>query len=202
MLYSELESKSLAELLDAFRGPPPDGEAYRASFFDDVAHRIAELGGIEELKTAMDTNDDDRLAAVVSAFSAPKADSVPRSERETLFRRFLTHPNPSVVAAAIDGLVVLDDHQAKATVLNLLRIGPSIVRARALIYLRSTSGQEAIPLLLAALNDPHPTIRLAAVDELDNLDEFNDRATFERMLNDADDYVRDHARYIVEHHFA
>jgi hypothetical protein len=83
MLYHELESKTVAELVDAFDGPPLDGDEYRASFYDEVACRIAELGGIDHLRIKLDTDDDDRLAAVLGAFSAAGAASVDRAPRES-----------------------------------------------------------------------------------------------------------------------
>jgi hypothetical protein len=95
MLFHELETKTIADLLDAFAGPPLDGEEYRVSFYDDVAQRIAELGGIEQLRRKLNTDDDDRLSAVLGAFSATQAASVDRAERQALFRRFLTHRCPT-----------------------------------------------------------------------------------------------------------
>jgi hypothetical protein len=201
MLYHELKSKTVAELLDAFDGPPLDGEEYRASFYDDVAYRIAELGGIEQLRRKLDTHDDDRLAAVLGAFTAPQAASVDRAERQALFRRSLTHHYPSVVDNAIYGLRTINDHDARNQVLELIHTGPPTVRASGFTYMRALFGDQATPILLAALDDPDPIVRFAAVNELDDLDGFTDRATFERMLDDPDPDIREHARYILDHHF-
>jgi hypothetical protein len=201
MLFHELESKTVAELLDAFDGPPLDGEEYRVSFYDDIAQRIAELGGIEQLRGTLDTDDDDRLAAVLGAFSATQAASVDRAERQEWFRRFLTHHCPSVVASAIDGLRLVDDRDVKDQVLELIRTGPPIVRWSGFTYLRVLFVEEATPILVAALDDPDSTVRFAAVDELDDLEGFSDRTAFERMLDDPDPDISEHARYILDHHF-
>ena len=127
MLFHELESKTVAELLDALDGPPLDGEEYRFSFSDDIAQRIAELGGIDQLRRKLDKDDDDRLAAVLGAFSATQAASVDRAEPGALFRRFLTHHCPSVVASAIDGLRSINDRDVKNQVLELIHAGPPAV---------------------------------------------------------------------------
>jgi HEAT repeat protein len=192
---------TVAELLDAFDGPALDGEEYRASFYDDVAYRIAELGGLEQLRIKLDTDDNDRLAAVLGAFGAPQAASADREARQVLFRRYLTHGYPSVVVAAIDGLRITADHDAKDHVLELIRTGPSIVTAAGFAYMRLLFADEATPILVAALDDPNSTVRFAAVNELDDLEGFSDRATFERMLHDPDPDVGEHARYILDHHF-
>ncbi len=65
MLFSELEGSTLEELIDAFRGPPLDGEEYRVSFYDDVADAIARLGGIDFLAGELDQDDEDRMAAAI-----------------------------------------------------------------------------------------------------------------------------------------
>jgi hypothetical protein len=201
MLHHELESMTVAELLDAFDGPPLDAEEYRASFYDDVAYRIAELGGLEHLRIKINTDDNERLAAVLGAFSAPHAASAHGEARQALFRRYLTHGYPSVVVAAIDGLRTISDRGAKDDVLELINTGPSIVTAAGFTYMRVLFADEATPILIAALDDPNSTVRFAAVNELDDLAGFSDRATFQRMLDDPDPDVGEHARYILDHHF-
>ncbi len=57
----------------------------------------------------------------------------------------------------------------------------------------------AIPLLLGALRDPDAIVRFHAVNHLDRLEQFTDRATFERMLDDPDKDVRDRARSGLSH---
>ncbi len=55
----------------------------------------------------------------------------------------------------------------------------------------------AIPVLLGALDDPDATVRFHVVNQLDRLEQFTDRATFERMLDDPDEDVRERARSIL-----
>ncbi len=201
MLFSELEGSTLEELIDAFRGPPLDGEQYRVSFYDDVADAIARLGGIDFLEDELDQDDEDRTAAAMAALAFCEDPAVDRRALTIRLRRLLDHPNPHVVDTAIDSLWKLGDRTVHDRVLELLDHGPTgLVRASALTYLRVLFPDSALPLLLDALADPDATVRFAAVDELDEL-QFTDRATFERMLDDSDEDVRGHARYILDNHF-
>ena len=85
--------------------------------------------------------------------------------------------------------------------LQQIDAGPPIVTAAGLTYMRVLFGDEATPILVAALDHPNSTVRFAAVNELDDLQGFSDRTTFERMLNDPDPDVGEHARYILDHHY-
>lgn len=201
MLFSELEGSTLDELIAAFHGPPLDGEEYRASFYDDVAIAIAEHGGIAFLEGELDQDDDDRMAAAMGALAFCEDPAVDRRGLVIRLKRLLAHANPDVVVTVIDSLRALGDRTVHDRVLELLGPGPVIVRARALIYLRVLFPDSALPLLLDALQDPDPTVRFTAVDQLDELEQFTDRATFERMLDDPEEDVRGHARYILDHHF-
>ncbi len=58
----------------------------------------------------------------------------------------------------------------------------------------------AIPLLVNALSDPDATVRFIVVNHLDRLEQFTDRATFERMLDDPDKDVRERARSSLDNH--
>ncbi len=60
----------------------------------------------------------------------------------------------------------------------------------------------AIPLLLGALCDEDATVRFHAVNHLDRLKQFTDRATFAGMLEDPDKDVRERARSILERRLA
>lgn len=200
MLFSELEGSTLEELIDAFRGPPLDGEGYRVSFYDDVADAIARLGGIAFLEGELDQDDEDRMAAAIGALAFSQAPGVDKRRLNIRLPPLLDHPNPNVVITAIDSLRRLEDGAVHDRVLELLDRSPGMIRARALIYLRVLFPDEGLPLLLDALNDPDATIRFTAVDQLDEL-QVTDRATFERMLDDSDEDVRGHARYILDNHF-
>ncbi len=202
MLFSELEGNTLEELIAAFRGPPLDGEEYRASFYDDVAIAIAEHGGIDFLEGELDRDDDDRMAAALGALAFCDDPAVDRRGLVIRLKRLLAHPNPDVVVTVIDSLRELEDRTVHAQVLELLAHGPTgLVRASALIYLRVLFPDAALPLLLEVLDDPDATVRFTAVDQLDELEQFTDRATFERMLDDPDEDVRGHTRYILDNHF-
>lgn len=202
MLFSELEGSTLEELIDAFRGPPLNGEEYRVSFYDDVADAIARLGGIDFLAGELDQDDEDRMAAAIGALAFSENTSVDKRRLNIRLRSLLHHPNPNVVITAIDGLRKLEDRTVRDRVVELLDHDPTgFVRAHALIYLRMLFPDAARPLLLDALDDADGTLRFTAVDQLDELEQFTDRATFERMLNDPEETVREHSRYILDNHF-
>jgi len=200
MLFSELEGSTLDELIDAFRGPPLDGEEYRVSFYDDVADAIARLGGIAFLQGELDQDDEDRVAAAIGALAFSQYPGVDMRALNMRLRPLLDHPNPNIVITAIDSLRQLEDRTVHDRVLKLLDRSPGMIRTRALTYLSVLFPDEALPLLLDALNDPDATIRFTAVDQLDDL-QLADRARFEQMLDDPDEDVRGHARYILENHF-
>lgn len=203
MLFSELEGSTLDELTAAFRGPPLDGEEYRISFYDDVATQIAKVGGVRFLEGELDRDDEDRMAAAIGALAFCEDPQVDLGGLVVRLRRLLGHPNENVLTTAIDGLWRLEDRTVHDRVLELFARGATrLVRARALVYLRVLFPDEALPLLLDALSDPDATVRFAAVDELDELEQFTDRATFDRMLNDPDEDVRGHALYILDNHFS
>ncbi len=109
MLYSELEGSTFEELIAAFRGPPLDGEEYRASFYDDVADAIARLGGIDFLESELDQDDEDRIAAAITALAFCEDPAVDRQGFAIRLRRLLEDPNPYLAATAIDGLSGLDE---------------------------------------------------------------------------------------------
>ncbi len=203
MLFSELESSTLEELITAFRGPPLDGEEYRVSFYDDVADAIARLGGIDFLRGELDQDDEDRMAAAIRVLAFSEDPAIDRRALTIRLRRLLEHPNPHVVDTVVDSLWRVGDRTVHGRVLELFDRGPTgLVRARALIYLCVLFPDPTLPLLLDALRDSDATVRFTAVDQLDELEQFTDRATFERMLDDPDEDVRGHTRYILDHHFA
>lgn len=140
------------------------------------------------------------MAAAIGALAFSQAPGVDKRALNTQLRPLLDHPNPNVVITAIDSLRQLEDVTVHDRVLRLLDGSPRMIRTRALTYLSVLFPDEALPLLLVALDDPDATIRFTAVDQLDDL-QFADRATFERMLDDPDEDVRGHARYILENHF-
>ncbi len=118
--------------------------------------------------------------------------SIDKRRLNIRLRSLLHHPNPNVVTA-IDGLRKLEDRTVRDRVVELLDHDPTgFVRAHALIYLRMLFPDAALPLLLDALDDADGTLRFTAVDQLDELEQFTDRATFERMLNDPEETVREH----------
>ncbi len=200
MPFSALEGRTLEELIAAFRGPPLGGEEHRAAFYDDLADAIATRGGIDFLQGEVDQADEVRLAAAVSALAFWEDPSVDRHRLLLRLRQLLDDANPDVVVTAIDSLRQLADREIHEHVLELLGSGPGMVRAHALIYLRVLLPDSALELLIAALRDPDAAVRFTAVDQLDEFETVSDRETFEGMLDDPDEDVREHARYILEQH--
>jgi len=93
------------------------------------------------------------------------------------------------------------DHTAALPRIEALCADPHPdVRPAALSAVDKLGGPEkAIPLLLDALGDPDATVRFHAISHLGRLEQFTDRATFERMLNDPDKDVRERARSAFSH---
>lgn len=166
-----------------------------------MSDAIARLAGTDFLERELD-QDDDRMAGAITALAYGEDPAVDRQGLAIRLQRLLEDPNPYLAATAIDGLRGLGDRTAHDRVLELLDRGPGVVRVQALIYVRVLFGGSALPLLLAALHDPDARVQFCAVDQLDELEQFTDRDTFQRMLDDPDEDVREHARYILEHHFA
>ncbi len=111
----------------------------------------------------------------------------------------LHDPHYIVRENAVDELDELDYTPALPHI-NALRADPHPhVRAAALGAIANLGAPDAaIASLLDALHDPHGRVRFTAVSQLDQLEQFNDRDVFERMLDDPDDEVRGYTRSILD----
>ncbi len=114
----------------------------------------------------------------------------------------LNDPHHLVREQAVRELDQLDYKPALAKIEALLRDSHTDVRQAALAAIAKLGPPDAaVPLLLGAMQDRHATIRFTAVNHLGDLEQFTDRATFERMLDDPEKDVREHTRYILDHRF-
>src|SRR2546427_4463503 len=197
-VYPELHTLGLAELVQRFFSPPPEGDAYADSYYLEVAEHLGtceEKGG-EFLRQQLSHPDGNRARAALFALSA-RAGS---PETVPLLLRCLHDPRPLIVAEAIDGLrhngwqmamdqiIPLVAHASPAVVgaalryisafdrdravpllCQALRHSEALVRENACDELDQLEALEAIPALLPLLEDPHPQVRQAAQTALDNL---------------------------------
>ncbi len=196
-LYPELDHLPLPELLDAFHGPPPEGDAYAAAFYDEVTGRIRGHGdpGIRFLVDAVDQTSGDRLASLLIGL-APIQSTIPKIE--TTLRRCLINDDGRVVMAAVDGLRLLGDAAAMDEVLALRDHPSPYVRGSVLRYMRSRSPKRATPILLEALNDPDPIVRGSAIDELGGIADRGVARLVVPLVDDPDPDVRRAAQLAIE----
>lgn len=117
----------------------------------------------------------------------------------------LNDPHYIVRENAVDELDELDelDYMPALARIVALRADPHPhVRGTALGAIANLAPPDAaISLFLDALHDPDADVRLAAVMQLDQLEQFSDRDVFERMLDDPDEEVRAWTRSILDRSF-
>ncbi|NJK80907.1 MAG: hypothetical protein HC914_13830 [Chloroflexaceae bacterium] len=109
------------------------------------------------------------------------------------------HSNHALlVMEAIDSLRVLRVDAVAATVRTLYTHASPYVRAAVLRYISHLVPTDAPPLLVAALDDPHPIVRSEALDGLDLIDFAADEPRVRALLLDEDDAVREAAHWFIK----
>lgn len=111
----------------------------------------------------------------------------------------LNDPHRHVRKLAVQELDELEHAAALPSIEALCTDPHPDVREAALAVIDKLGAPDtAIRLLVDALHDPDATVRLTALNHLDRLEQFSDRVTFERMLDDPDKDVRERARSILD----
>lgn len=110
---------------------------------------------------------------------------------------YLEHADPLIAAEAIDALRRTDP-AAWPRVSGFLAHASPFVRGAALRFARAALGNEAVPVLAAALDDSDPIVRQNALDELDGIATPSLSGKIAMYLGDADEGVRQAAESLLE----
>jgi hypothetical protein len=203
--FPELMKRSADELVEGFRtGPRPEDrvpEEEEPFWLEEAAIGIARSGerGLDCLLQEVPGADEPRLLAILLALSFVPQGALEQGRgriRDALVS-FIRDPRPLVAANAIDTLRCLNYAEVGQDLLPLLRDKSPYVVGSVLRYLRRHDPGVAGPILLDALDSPEPIIRQNAIDELDDLNSVEALPRIRRLLNDADDNVRQAAQSAV-----
>jgi len=118
-------------------------------------------------------------------------------ESESAIKNFLHHDEALVVAAAIDGLRRIGSAEWPIISSQLHHSSP-YVRGAVLRYAKEALGKDALPLLLAGLDDEDPIVRENAIDELDGSISADDAYLIAPCLNDPAVHVRQAAQTLLD----
>ncbi len=183
--YSELDHLDLSDLIAHFHTTPLDGEAYGYTYYSEVALRIRQNGGsagIEFLWNEAKKADTTRLRAILLALTQPPLE-LPALRGWLL--SLLEDKRPLIIADAIDSLarqesilpldregkrLPKDNMETLQQIRPLLKHTSPYVRGSALRFMSEFYPEQAVPLLIEALNDAHFIVRENAADELGELE--------------------------------
>ena len=191
--YTELEALSLSELKQELER---DGDY--DDFYEEVVQHIAAQGaaGLSYLKNVVEEAriDVPQLRAAMWLFSLQEQDSWYREKLQT----FLHDSRELIVAEAIDGLAYIKARDLRENILQLFTHPSPYVRGSVLRYMSKLFPDEAPPMLIKALKDPHYIVRENAIDELDDLEYDQALPDIVPFLHDEHEDVRQAAETAVE----
>lgn len=98
---------------------------------------------------------------------------------------------------AINGLEIQEHHDTHDAVLALRDHSSPYVRGAVLRYMSQLFLNEAVPMLYAALHDPHYILRESAVDALDDHEVVGALPAVRPLLRDPHPHVRQAAQWMV-----
>jgi HEAT repeat protein len=193
-LYSEeLDGLNLNELEQQFEH---DGDY--STFYDEVAKYIAEQGapGLSYLKKVVeeDRMDVPQLRATIWILGLQEENPWYREKLQTL----LKDPRELIVAEAVDGLARIKARDLSEHILQLRSHPSPYVRGSVLRYMSKLFPNEAPPMLIRALQDPHYIVRENAIDELDDLEYYQALPYIRPLLYNQHEDVRQAALTAVE----
>lgn len=170
-------------------------------WLSELAVRIAEAdsSGVKFLLESAPDADESKLRAILLAASSARESLCSRKRAEVcrLAGRLLDHPQPLIVAEAVDTLASLACSSVQKRVSALIdRTSPYVVGS-VLRYLAHVLGTKAVPTLLQGLESSESIVRENAVDELDELNYKPALASIRKLLNDPDADVRQAAKSAV-----
>lgn len=205
-LFPILDGKSLPELVNHFVSnplahgvEPNEGDL----FLQEVTVKIARCGseGAAFLLDSLMRADVSRQQAILVAlgFVDKRAINELLGRLKAALALFLSNPDPQLVAKSVDCITQLGLTEMAESVTPLLNHASPFVVGSVLRFLSIRSPSQAKPILLKALESPHPIIRQNAVDELDDLDCKEALPSILVLLNDPDKNVREAAHWATEH---
>jgi HEAT repeat protein len=114
---------------------------------------------------------------------------------DELVKEYLGHAEPLVVAEALDALRLGSEEWER--VATFLAHPSPFVRGAALRFARARLGENARPLLLAALTEDDEIMKQNALDELEGIADRSHLSLIVPLLQDASAYVRQAAASLI-----
>lgn len=191
--YTELESLSLSELEQRLES---DGDY--DDYYEEVVEHIAAKGalGLSYLKQVAQEAQIGvpQLRAAIWILGLQEEGPWYREKLQTL----LHDSRELIVAAAVDGLAAIKARDLRENILQLLTHPSPYVRGSVLRYMSELFPNEAPPLLIAALKDPHYIVKQNAIDELDDLEYYQALPYIRPLLHNQHEDVLQAAQTAVE----
>lgn len=187
--YPELDGLSLELLIAYFQGPPVLSPQHPARFYEEVARVIALRGdeGRAFLRGTLSSADSWRLPGLFNVLTQYFEND------PVVYHHLVAHlrsTDPQIVCAAVDALTHLREGGVVSTIKALGSHDSPQVRAAVLSYMGDVYPEDAFPILVAALADPHPVVRHFAIDELDMLNAVEAIPHLRNLETDPDENVR------------
>ncbi len=199
-MYPELDNLSLPELVERFwdRRPDEEDDGDGVIYYSEVTLRMMKYGqeGIEFLLDTAHHCNLGQLRSILLALSFPPYIDDPRIDH--LVETCLDAPHPIIIADAVRALASRGKAELVNRVLSFQNHSCEYVRGSVLYFMRKFYPQQALPLLLDALHDPHYIVRESAIDELDDLGDVTAIPAIEPLLTDPEGDVRQAARTAIE----
>ena len=186
-----IADKSLEELESLFACDIKDDD----DFYQVLAYNISQVAP-DYLPQHIGAYSGSRLrGALFGLGCAPEKDDKLRD----LIKSFLHHPDPSVVAEAIDALKNAGNKDLWKDVASLAKHDSPYVRGAVLRYARfALPPEESYPMLINALSVDDPIVVQNALDELGELGKKEVRPQIRPLLKSKDPGIREAAKAALE----
>jgi len=191
--YIELAALSLDELERCLER---DGDY--DDYYEEVVQHIVAQGalGLSYLRSVVQEArlDVPQLRAALWVLGLQEEGSWYREKLQTL----LHDSRELIVAEAVDSLARIKARDLRKKILQLYTHPSPYVRGSVLRYVSKLFPNDAPPMLIVALKDPHYIIRENAIDELDDLEYYQALSDIRPFLHDQHEDVRQAAETAVE----
>lgn len=191
--YTELENLNLDELKQRL-----ERNGNYDDYYEEVVEHIVAQGadGLSYLKRVVEEAriDVPQLCAAIWILSLQPEEPWYREKLHT----FLQDSRERVVMCAVDALATIGARDISEEILRLRTYPSPYARASVLRYMSKLFPNEAPPLLIEALKDPHFIVREEAIDQLDDLNYYQALPDIRPFLYDQPADVRQAARTAVK----